>query len=42
VPLSTRLRVVFGASGAGTPSRRERAGRRRSARAFGHRIDSER
>jgi CDP-diacylglycerol--glycerol-3-phosphate 3-phosphatidyltransferase len=42
VPLSTRLRVVFGASGEGASSRRERSRRRRSAHAFGRRFDSDR
>ncbi|MGD0343871.1 MAG: CDP-alcohol phosphatidyltransferase family protein [Acidimicrobiales bacterium] len=42
VPLSTRLRGVFGASGERATPRRERAGRHRSERAFGRRFDSDR
>ncbi len=42
VPLSTRLRVVFGATGDRVTDRRERAGLRRRARAFGRRFDSDR
>lgn len=42
VPLSTRLRVVFGATGERAVPRRERTGRHRSARAFGRRFDSDR
>jgi CDP-diacylglycerol--glycerol-3-phosphate 3-phosphatidyltransferase len=42
VPLSTRLRVVFGASGERATNRRERTGPHRSARAFGRRFDRER
>jgi CDP-diacylglycerol--glycerol-3-phosphate 3-phosphatidyltransferase len=42
VPLSTRLRVVFGASGERAANRRERTGPHRSARAFGRRFDRER
>ncbi|HXZ82708.1 MAG TPA: CDP-alcohol phosphatidyltransferase family protein [Acidimicrobiales bacterium] len=42
VPLSTRLRVVFGASGERESRRRERPGRHREARAFGRRFDSDR
>ena len=42
VPLSTRLRVVFGATGEPTASRHKRAGRHRSASALGRRFDSDR
>jgi CDP-diacylglycerol--glycerol-3-phosphate 3-phosphatidyltransferase len=42
VPLSTRLRIVFGAGGDRATTRRERAGPRRSAHAFGRRFDSDR
>jgi CDP-diacylglycerol--glycerol-3-phosphate 3-phosphatidyltransferase len=42
VPLSTRLRVVFGATGEPTAGHPKRAGRHRSARASGRRFDSDR
>jgi CDP-diacylglycerol--glycerol-3-phosphate 3-phosphatidyltransferase len=42
VPLSTRLRGVFGASSERATHRRERAGRHRSERAFGRRFDRDR
>ncbi len=42
VPLSTRLRGVFGAGGERATHRREPAGRHRSERAFGRRFDSDR
>ncbi|MGP8066106.1 MAG: CDP-alcohol phosphatidyltransferase family protein [Acidimicrobiales bacterium] len=42
VPLSTRLRGVFGAGGERATHRREPAGRHRSERAFGRRLDRDR